>query len=152
MSFQVYISGSSSSAEEWRQALESPSTDLPKLTAEQKEMAKRFQVTEEEYARGVLAGKLSERRHAERGNRLGSKVEQILAVLGPGYRLDAILREGTQFRWVLRIETPTGIRNIAVPLDLADDVVDSGMADVVEQLKARVLQGLDRTELARNAK
>lgn len=149
MSFKVFISGASNSAEEWKEALEAPPTALPTLDEEQKEAARRFQVSEEEYARGVLAGKLGERRHAQRAEVLGRAVEAILEGLGQEYQLDAILRQGTEFRWVFRIETPQGLRNVAVPLNLADDVIDSGLVDTLEQLKVRILQGVGRQELMR---
>ncbi len=149
MSFKVYISGSSSSAEEWKQAIEAPVSELPKLSDEQKETAKRFQVAEEEYARGVLAGDLASQRHSQRGQVLGETVEKLLSGLGSGYRVDAILRHGVEFRWMLRIETPGGFRNVDIPLDLADDVIDSGATNVIEQLKSRVLQGIGRSEVAR---
>jgi hypothetical protein len=142
MSFKVYISGSSSSAEEWKRALEAPETELRKLTDEQKEVARRFQITEEEYARGVLAFLYGERAQKERGEKLGNTIVRILEGLGAGYKLLAVVLEGVKLRWVLRIETPKGIKSISIPLEVADDVIDSGVIEMLEGLKQRVLTGI----------
>jgi len=149
MSFEVYISGTSSTAEEWKQALEADKSRLPVLDSEQKEVARRFQISEEDYARSVLAGQLSEDRHKERGKRLGEAASQVLEGLGSGYRLDAVLRKGTDFKWLLRIENPKGFTIADIPLDVADDVIDSGAFDATEKLRVRVLESLGRTELLR---
>lgn len=147
-SFEIFISGVTSSAEEWKRALEAPKDELPALDSEQREAAKRFKISTEEYARGILAGRYGEARQRIRAKKLGLSVVEILAGSGNEYRLIAVLREGIKFRWVLRIETPEGIRNLSVPLDLADDVIDSGLVDVVDALKQRVLEAVARREPA----
>jgi hypothetical protein len=144
--FEVFISGSTSSVEEWKRALEAPREELPELDSEQREFAKRFKISNEEYARGVLAGRFGEARQKIRGQKLGEWVTSLLQGFGESYKLVAVLREGVKFRWVLRIDTPQGVRNVAVPLDLADDVIDSGLADVLEELKQRLLAGVGRSE------
>ena len=137
--FEIFISGVTSSPEEWKRALEAPKDDLPELDNDQKEVAKRFRISSEEYARGVLAGLYGETRQRERGQKLGESIEKVLGGLDKSYRLLAVIREGVKFRWMIRIETPGGIRNLSIPLELADDVIDSGLAEMLEELKQRVL-------------
>jgi hypothetical protein len=146
--FEVFISGVTISADAWKRALEAPTKELPELTDEQKEAARRFKIGDEEYARGVLAGIYGEAAQRHRGEKLGSVVSRLLAGLGPDYRLEAVLREGGKFRWLLRIQTPDGLRNVQLPLDLADDVIDSELREVVDELKQKILFGLGRRELA----
>ena len=64
--FEIYIPEHGSSVAEWRKAQRAPLSELPQLTADQKEVARRFGITEEEYARNVLAGTYGRRRLRER--------------------------------------------------------------------------------------
>jgi len=56
--FEIHIRSNSSRPEEWKRAMEASAEELKKhpLNEWQKETAKRFGITEEEYARGELAG------------------------------------------------------------------------------------------------
>jgi len=148
--FEVFISGATSSVDDWKRAMSAPESELPELDAQQKEVARRMDIPEKEYARGVLVQKYGELRQRERGQRLGARVDEILDGLGAQYKLDAVIREGTKFRWVVRILTPQEPRNIAVPLDLADDVIDSATIQDLEKLRRAILEGLGRKDLLGN--
>ena len=145
--FEVFVSDYSSSVDEWKQAMAAPVSELPKLNDQQKEVAKKFGVSEEEYGRGVLSGQLGEVRMRRRGQGLGEVVQGLLDGLGPGYRLIAVKAEMFNGRWLIRIETPDKVANIALPRELADDVLDSGTMEEMEKLKVRLLAGLGRNEL-----
>jgi hypothetical protein len=106
-----------------------------------------MQIPPKEYARGVLAERYTAERLKKRGEVLGKRIDEALHRLGSYYQLEAILREGTNFRWVARILTPKGVKNVQIPLDLADDVIDSKQASVPEELKGLVLKGVDRGDL-----
>jgi len=115
--------------------MEAPVTELPQLSDAQKEMARRFEVTEEEYARGELASIYSQQRLKAKGERLGSVVREILQNLGRAGSLVAVLYEGGKSRWILRIEMDSGVRNIALPYELVDDVVDSELFQAHQELR-----------------
>ncbi len=142
--FKIFISGNSSSVEEWKRALQAPRSELPPLDDQRKEIARKFEVTGEEYARGLLAGQYGEERMQGRGQGLGEEVEKILEGLGPDHRLVAVVGEMFKSRWILRIQTPERVVNILVPRELADDVLDSAAMDEIEKLRQCVLSGLGR--------
>jgi hypothetical protein len=148
LAFEVFISGVTVSPDAWKRALEAPANELPELTDEQKEAARKFKIGDEEYARGVLAGVYGEAAQRRRGERLGSVVNRVLTELGQDYRLQVVLREGVKFRWLLQIQTPDGIRDVQLPLDLADDVIDSEVREVVDELRQKILLGIGKSELA----
>jgi len=148
--FGVFVSGSTSSVEDWQRAKNAPKADLPRLNEEQKEIARKMGMSEDEYARGVLVLQYGENRQRERGKVLGERIEEVLEDLGAPYKLDALMREGVKFRWLARIETPRGLRNVAIGMELADDVVDSAAVQDLNRLKALVLEALDRRDLAGN--
>jgi len=145
--FNVFVSGVTSSVEDWQKAMNAPKTELPKLNEEQREVARKMGISEEEYARGVLVGQYGEKTQLERGRTLGKRIEEILEGLGDPYRLEALIREGVKFRWVARIDTPRESRSVAIPMDLADDIIDSGVVQDLERLRVIILEALGRKDL-----
>jgi len=143
--FKIFVSDFSSSTEEWRRALAADDSELPELTEDQKKWAKRFGVTEKEYARGVLVGNYGQERTKGKGRALGELVEEILQVLD-GYRLVAVLWQGSRLRWLLRIQGPEKTFGVPVSFEAADDVLNSGILEEFEKLKASVLAGVGRSD------
>ena len=145
--FQIVVSDLTCSAEEWRRALNADDSELPELTREQKEWAKRFGVDEKEYARGLLAGLYGNQRQRKRAQELGQEISKVLDVVGPNYKLAAVLWQGSKLRWLARVQTPERIVGIPILFELADDVIDSGILSEIEKLRATVLAGVGRDDL-----
>ena len=143
--FDVFVSDYASSVEEWKRAQVAPKSELPELTEQQKEIARKFGITEEEYARGVLAGRYGNERMQKKARALGEYAEQILGELGKGYKLVAIIWEGPKLRWMLRIETPSGVFGVPVPFEVADDAVDSAVLREIERLREIILAGVGQS-------
>ncbi|MGA2001485.1 MAG: hypothetical protein ABSG52_15970 [Terriglobales bacterium] len=139
--FEIHIRSNSSSPEAWRRAMEAPASELQPLTEEQKEIVRRFGITDEEYARGELAVIFGQERLRRRGEELGSLVQDLLRRLSDRYVLESVLYEGANLRWIVRIGSPKGVRNIAVSRELADDVLDSRLTESMQQLKQRIQDG-----------
>jgi hypothetical protein len=123
--FQVYLSGGTVSLDAWRQAMEAEESDLPALSEAQSEAAHKVGMAEPEYARGVLAGEIGEQSQREKGRRLGEIINQILNRAGQGWKLESLVRKGADFVWIARLGTAGEAGEVAIPLDIADDVVDS---------------------------
>ena len=145
-SFEVFVSDYSSSIDEWRAAQAMPKSKLPPLSEEQRHVARKMGIPEEDYRRNVFAGELGEKRLRNRGEDLGLVVEKLLSKLGAGYRLDAVKGEMINSRWLCRVETPEGIVNVAISRELVDDVLDSGATEEREKLKRHILAELGRIE------
>jgi len=148
LQFQVVVQGSSISPEDWLRAMRAPKSELPELTEEQKNAARGFKISMEEYARGELARLYGKERMSQRGRQLGEKVSQILETLGPAYQLVGVTSQMTKLRWVLTVQTPAGEANVFVARELADDVLDWGSREKVEELRSRLVYGLGREEAA----
>lgn len=141
--FTLVIRGTTTSVGDWEKAMAAPRGDLPELTPEQRAFVKKFGISEEEYARGVLAGQYGEERLRERTAALGRKIQEILDRRAPGSKLETIVTELVDLRWRLEIETKDHRKVGAfVPRALGDDVIDSGAADVVRDLENRLLATL----------
>ncbi len=140
--FEVQVRSNSSTAEEWKRAMEAPLSELPPLDEEQKEMAKRFGIAEEEYARGELARIYGQQGLKERGARLGSIVQRIVSSRDTSYRVTAVLYEGLKSRWIVQVEAPSGMRSVSIPRELADDVIDYELSESLQQLKQRLTEAV----------
>ena len=145
--FTVRVSDFTTSIEEWDRAQRAPRSELPNLSAEQKDVARKFGITEEEYARSVLAGRYGNERMNTRAQHLGEEVQRVLGTLGDGrYRVVAVTAEMFKGRWVVGIEAQGRVVNVAIPRELADDVLDSYTTDDLGKLKEKLLSALESTE------
>lgn len=145
-SFDVVISGGTVSLEGRQMALSASETELPKLSEEQKEIARKKGISEEEYARRVLLVQYGEDLQRQRGKVLGEQIQKIVSELGCEYKLVAVIRQGAQLRWLARIESGK-VFAVAIPMDLADDIVDTGADQDISRLRNLVLFGVGRREL-----
>jgi hypothetical protein len=98
-------------------------------------------------ARDDLARAFAEERLRSRGADFGGKVQSILAGMSDEYRLIEVVAEPRKARWLVKIQTARGIASVAVPEDLADDVVDSGALQDLDELKRHLEAWLMRTDL-----
>jgi hypothetical protein len=140
--FEVLVSDYSSSVDEWKQAQMAPKSDLPPLNKQQREVARKMGVSEEDYQRNVLAGQFGEMRLQSTGEALGKVVQDLLHMLGPDYRLDAVNGEMINGRWVCRIRTADQIVNVTIPREMVDDALESGTKEELERLRDCLLVGL----------
>jgi len=144
--FEVFISGGSTSVDEYRQAMAAPKSELPELNDDQKFVAKKLGLSEEEYRRGVLADHLGHSRMLVRGENLGQVVQSILDGNGGGYHVDAIKAEMVNGRWLVRISGNNRDIVVSIPRELADDALDSGAGPNDVRLRSCVLGSLRSVE------
>lgn len=144
--FEVLVSGYGSSVEEWRRAQRAASSELPELSEAQKDVARKFGVTEEEYKRSVLSLRYGEERTRKRAKALGLIIEELLQQIGDAYRLLAVVAEMGKERWVARVQAPAKTVNIAIDRDLGDDIIDSDTVQDRRRLGALLSESLREGE------
>jgi len=135
------------SAEEWKRAMSVPGSELPALSVQQKEIARKLNISEEEYARNVLAGSYGWERTRKRANDLGEAVQAAIRTLDVRYRVSAVIRDVSRLGWVVRIESPLGEASVLLSKELADELVRPGSESGQEQLRVRVLSALKQAKL-----
>jgi hypothetical protein len=140
--FKVEVTDYSISMDEWRRAHSAPNSELPNLNEIQSEVAGKFGISKEEYARSVLAGRYGVHRLRKRTTRLGEEIDKILLEVSPGYRVSKVIAEMFRERWLILIRTSGRDVGVSVPRELGDDFLDSGAREAAEELKARVTAGL----------
>jgi hypothetical protein len=105
-------------------------------------------VDEREFARGRLVAKLSRDRELKRAQVLGDAVDEILLGVGSSYyQLSAVLRnQATQLRWIVRLITPKGVKELEIPPELVERLVEKRQ-EGKEQLRILVLGAVGREDL-----
>lgn len=136
--FQVEVSDYSVSIDEWRRAQNAPSDELPVLSEAQREVANKFGISEEEYARSVLAGRYGVRRLRTRARKLGEEIERILIGVSAECRVVRVVADMARERWVILIQTPMRQVGMSVPREVGDDFLDFETGEAIEELKARL--------------
>ncbi len=110
-------------------------------------MARKFGITEEAYQRSVLAGLYGNERAKTRARRLGAEVQRMLDALGEEhYSVTGVKAEMFKGRWVVAVQARGHLVNVAIPRELADDVLDSHTTDDLRELKKTLLSALEPTE------
>jgi len=140
--FEVLVADYPSSIEDYQRAQRAPKSELPQLSDDQKAVARGFKISEEEYARGVLAGIYGREKERSRGKCLGEEIQKIIDSIGEDGHVARVVFETDRLRWLVTIRTSKRLVNVAIPLELADDVLDSALRARVEELRVRVAEVL----------
>ncbi len=145
--FEIHVPGFQSSMDEAGRAQRVPASELPPISDEEREMAKRLGLSEEAYRRSKLAGIFGHERMEARAVDLGEQVDAILAEAGAGYRLAGVTWNSERLGWRIEVETPQGRQNVVLSRDLVNDALDSRTTSELRRLRNMVLFGLGRQEL-----
>jgi hypothetical protein len=145
--FEVHVPGFHSSVDEAKQAQGVPASELPPISEEEREVARRLGMSDEAYSRSKLAGIFGHQRMEARAVDLGEQVDRILAESVVGYRLAGVTWNSDSLSWRIEIETPQGQQNVVLSKDLVNDALDSRTRSELKRLRNMVLFGLGRQEL-----
>jgi hypothetical protein len=131
----ISVEGSRASISDWEAVRNLPREQLPGLTPEQKEVASKLGIPEEDYARSVLAGQRTM-------ERLLTKTERLARLLEPSIRARqarAAIEHVTLNTWEDRFEIQIRVDGNPFPLmieeSVIDDLFESGSADAEERLR-----------------
>ena len=136
---------------DWKRAMGAAESDLPNLDEAQKEAAHRFGIAEEEYARGVLAERFGRDTMKAKALQLAEVIAELLSDsnTASGSDLVSIVYEGSNLRWILKFSLSGEARGVAIPYELVDDVLDSGLYESRTKLRSRIIEGIT-PEIARS--
>ncbi len=143
----IVVEGWRAGASDWEAVRTLPPDQLPPLSAEQREVAHKLGVREEDYARSALAGQRTSQRLLEKTERLGRLLQQMMIAAGRA----AAVQRVTLLTWEHRFEVVAEVEGRAVGFRIAEDVVDDlfegGSADADRRL-SRILEVALATRVA----
>ncbi len=102
--FQIVTRGMPSRPDEWFHALNTPVSELPSLTDEDKRSARVRQMTDEQYARHLLLVAVTRKREEKEAEELGRTIAELLLELGGNFNLRAIGKRALEPGWYALIE------------------------------------------------
>lgn len=140
--FDVFVSGGSTSVDDYQRAMAASKSELPELTAQQKTVAKKLGLPEEEYRRGVLAEQFGESRIIEQGRKLGDIIQGLLDEKGSGYRVESIQAEMVKFRWLVTVADADRVVVAEISRNVAADALDSRSSGSIALLKKSLFTSL----------
>ena len=145
--FEIHVPGFPGSMDDAKQAKGVPASELPRISDEEHEIARKWEISDEDYRREKLAGIYARQRIETRAIALGKQVEEILSALEPGYRLARVTWNSDTSSWRLEIETPQGKQNVILSSELVNDALDAQTRRELQRLRNMVWFGLGRRDL-----
>ena len=135
---RITVEGLRTSIMDWRAARSIPKGELPALTPEQREVAGKLNVSEEDYARSALAGERTLEKLLTKTQRFGKLLEEKIKTKDR----QATVEQVTLNTWEHRFEVEMRLNGNSLPLrvdeNVVDDLFEGGSVDA-EQRLSRIL-------------
>ncbi len=132
---EIVIDGWRAGGEERREAASAPAWQLPILTEEQKTVARKMGISEEDYQRSAYAGRRNQERLIEKTKRFAAILEAKLGSIAPGARIERIrlLTIEHEYRIEIYVENKKVLFRVAE--DMVDDFMEKGFADIGQRIE-----------------
>ncbi|HTF62550.1 MAG TPA: hypothetical protein VK638_07545 [Edaphobacter sp.] len=132
---EVVVTGWRSSNQDWSRAQQWPLQDLPPLTAEQKTVAHKLGISEEDYARSAYAGELSRQELIEKAERFGRLIESQIREIRANSSVEEVVLKTFDGKFqVLALVDGHKVR-LEMDEDMVDDLLRSGSGELETRLK-----------------
>ncbi len=136
---EISVLGARVSITDWQAAQSTPSADVPPLTPEQREVARKLQIAEEDYARSAMADQRAMEKLLRKAEQFARLLGQILKRTAPTAGIESVVLN----TWEDRFETQLQINGHVFPVNISEDIVDDLLergSEEAEQRLARILE------------
>src|SRR5258708_38391170 len=120
---EIVIEGWRAGGEERKEAAGVPADQLPSLTGDQKSVAKKLGISEEDYARSAYAGKRNQDRLIDKTRRFAEILEERLQSFSEGERIDRIRLVTIELEYRFECTLNNWKLFFLVPVELVDDAL-----------------------------
>ncbi len=131
---EIAVDGWRASAGDWEAVRQIPRDQLPPLTAEQREVARKLGVPEDEYARSALAGERGREVLLHKAERLARVIEEQAKTAGTDASVERIILRTVESRFDVDLRLNGRSIPLRIAEDLVDDYFDSGSTDAEQRL------------------
>ena len=135
---EIAVDGWRSGVADWDAVRNLPAEQLPQLTDEQRAVARKLGIPEQDYARSVVAGERNREALLVKTERLARLLEQRIAALGIDGRINRVTLRTIQGRFDVEVQVNGRTLPLRIDEALVDDYFDNGSADS-EQRLAQIL-------------
>jgi hypothetical protein len=131
---EITVDGWRASVADWNAARSVPDTELPPLTPEQREVAKKLGVSENDYARSALAGERAREVLLRKTERFARLLEQRLSALKLHATVTRVMLRTFEHRFDVEIDANSQLVPLRIEESLVDDYFDGGSIEAEERL------------------
>jgi hypothetical protein len=111
-----------------------PPEQLPQLTDEQRSVAKKLGIPEEDYARSIVAGERNRDSLLLKTERLARLLEQRIESVGMGVRVNRVTLRTIQDRFDVELQVNARVLPLRIEEAVVDDYFDNGSKEAEERL------------------
>jgi len=131
---EIAVDGWRAGAAEWDAVRSLPASELPSLSPEQREVAKKLGVSEQDYARSALAGERTREVLLRKTERLARLLEQRMQGSGLSGTITRVMLRTIEHRFDVEVQSSGRFVPLRIEESLVDDYFDGGSADAEERL------------------
>jgi hypothetical protein len=131
---EIAVDGWRSGVADWDAVRNLPAEQLPQLSDEQRAVARKLGISEQDYARSVVAGERSRESLLVKTERLARLLEQRIAALGIGGRVNRVTLRTFEDRFDIEVQVNGRVLPLRIDEAIVDDYFDSGSADAEQRL------------------
>jgi hypothetical protein len=137
---EIAVDGWRAGSVDWEKVRNLPSEQLPQLTEDQRAVARKLGVSEEDYARSVVAGERSQEVLLAKAERLARLLEQRMRAAGIAGQVNRVTLRTIQDRFDIELQVNDRVLPLRIDESIIDDYFDGGSGDSEQRLS----QILDR--------
>jgi hypothetical protein len=131
---EIAVDGWRSGAADWDAVRNLSAEQLPRLSEEQRAVARKLGIAEQDYARSVVAGERSREALLVKTERLARLLEQRIGALGIDGRINRVTLRTIQDRFDVEVQINGRVVPLRIDEAIVDDYFDSGSADSDQRL------------------
>jgi len=131
---EIAVDGWRAGAAERELARNLPPEQLPRLTDEQRAVARKLGIPEEDYARSIVAGEKNRDTLLLKTERLARLLEQRIEGAGMGARVNRVTLRTIQDRFDVELQVNGRVLPIRIEEAVVDDYFDNGSKEAEERL------------------
>jgi hypothetical protein len=116
----ISVQGLRTSSTDWEAVKNIPEDQLPPLTPQQREVARKMGIPEGDYARSALAGQRTMEKMFAKTERFARYLMERLREIAPQASVESVILN----TWDGRFEVSVAVGNRSVPIRIAEEIVD----------------------------
>lgn len=144
---EIGVDGIRAGVADWQAVRSIPREQLPPLTAEQREVARKLGISEDDYARSALAGERTREQLLHKTERLAKVVDTAAknSATGKPVEVQRVILRAIDHRFDIDLRVDGSTIPVRIDEGLVDDYFESGSEDSELRLKRIVERALTST-------
>jgi hypothetical protein len=130
----ISVRGFRTGLADWEAVRGVPAEQLPPLSPEQREVARKLHISEEDYARSALAGQLTMDELIAKTERFAKYLLDRVKEMAPQVSIESVLLDTLEHKFVVSLKSEGRITPVHIAEEVVDDYFDSGSAEMGRRL------------------